>query len=190
MDSTTLHQQVNDLAMKFMLAGPAEGAAAGTEWLARLEEIVRDSAAQGLERVAAEGRAIGRRLARLAPGSPEFRDALETGIRSLEESMEHPPAGEEPPAAPAAQAALAQDPELLADFVLESREHLRTIEENVLALEQSRVRAIRSTPFSAPFTPSRASRAFLNSRKSASCRTKPRRCSRKRATDGWSRGRR
>jgi two-component system chemotaxis sensor kinase CheA len=121
-----------------MLAGPAEqGAAAGTEWLARLEEIVRDSAAQGLERVAAEGRAIGRRLARLAPGSPEFRDALETGIRSLEESMEHPPAGEEPPAAPAAQAALAQDPELLADFVLESREHLRTIEENVLALEQS-----------------------------------------------------
>ena len=136
MDLTILQQQVNELAMKFMLAGASEGAAAG-EWLGSLDRIVRDLAAQGFDRVAAEGRALQQRLTSLEPGSTEFHHLLEAGIRQLQESMENPPDPDAPAAAAAAPAALAQDPELVADFVLESREHLRAIEENVLALEQN-----------------------------------------------------
>jgi two-component system, chemotaxis family, sensor kinase CheA len=133
MDLTILQQQVNDLAMKCLLGAPAEReGGAGMEWTEALGEVIRESAAQGFESVAAQSRALERRLRGLPPGSPELQDALENGIRELQEALENPPAANAP-AAPLVS--LVQDPELVADFVLESREHLRVIEANVLALE-------------------------------------------------------
>ena len=38
--------------------------------------------------------------------------------------------------APEPASAIAQDPELVADFIVESREHIQAIEQNLLALEQ------------------------------------------------------
>ena len=60
--------------------------------------------------------------------------ALETGVAAMQQALESssvPAAAQEP-----AAYSLAQDPELLSDFVLESREHLAAIESRSLALEQ------------------------------------------------------
>ena len=60
--------------------------------------------------------------------------ALETGVAAMQQALD---TGPEPAAAPGPAAySLAQDPELLSDFVLESREHLAAIESRSLALEQ------------------------------------------------------
>ena len=60
--------------------------------------------------------------------------ALETGVAAMQQALEScsvPLAAQEP-----AAYSLAEDPELLSDFVLESREHLAAIESRSLALEQ------------------------------------------------------
>jgi two-component system chemotaxis sensor kinase CheA len=60
--------------------------------------------------------------------------ALETGVAAMQQALE---SASVPAAAPEPAAySLAQDPELLSDFVLESREHLAAIESRSLALEQ------------------------------------------------------
>lgn len=60
--------------------------------------------------------------------------ALETGVAAMQQALEIPAA---PASAQAAEAySLAQDPELLSDFVLESRAHLAAIESLSLALER------------------------------------------------------
>ena len=61
--------------------------------------------------------------------------ALETGVAAMQQALESGsiPAGAPEPAA----YSLAQDPELLSDFVLEAREHLAAIECRSLALEQN-----------------------------------------------------
>lgn len=60
--------------------------------------------------------------------------ALETGVAAMQQALENgPPAAAVPE--PVAYS-LAQDPELLSDFVMESREHLAAIESRSLALEQ------------------------------------------------------
>jgi len=60
--------------------------------------------------------------------------ALETGVAAMQQALENGPLHAAAPE-PAAYS-LAQDPELLSDFVMESREHLAAIESRSLALEQ------------------------------------------------------
>jgi len=61
--------------------------------------------------------------------------ALETGLAAMRQALENAAA---PAAAPEPEAySLAQDPELLSDFVMEAREHLAAIENLSLALEQN-----------------------------------------------------
>ena len=55
--------------------------------------------------------------------------------------LQSPPSGAPPDGGPAADASLAQDPELVADFVLESREHLAAAETRLLELEHNPVNA-------------------------------------------------
>ncbi len=69
--------------------------------------------------------------------------ALEAGISQLQQALEHEEDAA-PPTEPSQTASewlpagsLAQDAELLADFLVESREHLSTIETQLLALEQN-----------------------------------------------------
>ena len=59
--------------------------------------------------------------------------ALQSGVTAMQQALETCPAGT---TAPESTYSLAQDPELLSDFVLESREHLAAIENRSLALEQ------------------------------------------------------
>ena len=62
----------------------------------------------------------------------ELAQALEHGVAEMQRAFENSSVTASPPE----QYSLAQDPELLSDFVLESREHLAAVESLSLALEQ------------------------------------------------------
>ena len=66
-----------------------------------------------------------------ASRTPEGMAGIQEGMARLQEALD---AEERRPAA--AAGSLGQDPELLLDFVLESREHLASIEAQVLTLER------------------------------------------------------
>ena len=67
-------------------------------------------------------------------GREALSSALESGVAAMQQALESCSVPAAPPE-PAAYS-LAQDPELLGDFVLESREHLAAIESRSLSLEQ------------------------------------------------------
>ncbi|MGO9008568.1 MAG: chemotaxis protein CheA, partial [Bryobacteraceae bacterium] len=68
-------------------------------------------------------------MAQLQEGLARLQQALSDGAR---DAAPAPPA----PERPQATYSLAQDPELVADFILESREHLTSIEQRLLVLER------------------------------------------------------
>jgi two-component system chemotaxis sensor kinase CheA len=71
-------------------------------------------------------------IAEAAAVAPE----TEPGLRDLVSCMQQLLAAPETPRAPVVLASLNQDPELVGDFILESREHLAALEAQLLALEQ------------------------------------------------------
>src|SRR5882672_3491883 len=68
-------------------------------------------------------------VAETASISPDTEPALREALSRMQQLLAEP----EPPAPPAS---LNQDPELVGDFIMESREHLSAIEAQLLALEQ------------------------------------------------------
>jgi two-component system, chemotaxis family, sensor kinase CheA len=130
-----LQSLVNSLAMRFVLGGPSDPSGAPA-WLPEIEEVVRKAAGAGMEVLADEVAQLRDRLVALGPDSPELQDAAQAGIQGMQEVLEaRRTASRLGPPAPAA-VSLVQDPELVADFIVESREHLQAIERNVLALER------------------------------------------------------
>jgi two-component system, chemotaxis family, sensor kinase CheA len=131
-----LRQQVEELAIR-LVVGEAGGAtaAAAAGWFESLERI-RDEAlreqAGGVAEIAGTVlETLHRRTADAGGEGPEINEELQAGVMRLQQAIESTAAGNacEPET-------LAQDPELLADFVLESREHLAKIENEVLKLER------------------------------------------------------
>ena len=129
--STELRQQIDDLALQLVVAEP-ESAADAREWMHALQRIREQAVGEQAAELAAATVALVETLSAASDGgkvSPA--DALQKGIVHLQEIAERE-AG-----APATlpPSSLAQDPELLGDFVLESREHLAAIESQLLMLE-------------------------------------------------------
>src|SRR5579871_2825402 len=94
-------------------------------------------------------------------------------------------AEEKKPSAPKPAASLAQDPELITEFISEAGEHVVSIENNLLLLEQD---ASNTAALQAVFGASTRSRdwpAFWNCPCSNSWRTKSKACSIWRATALW-----
>ena len=124
-----LRREVDDLAMQLLL-GDEQASPAGFEdllaTLARVGEEARRSGWSGTARVAGE-------LAASADTA-----ALREGLSRLERALEEDARHEAPPAAaPPGTNPLAQDRELLADFVVEARDHLAAIEARSLELERN-----------------------------------------------------
>jgi len=121
-----LSESLDQFATRLMVEG------AGGELAADLERWSERAAASGspqLARLAAE-------LAEKAGSAgPDAEDCLRGGIAQLQQAL----AAEAQPSAPPPASSLAQDPELIGDFILESREHLASIENQVLVLEQNPV---------------------------------------------------
>lgn len=141
-----LREKIETLALQVMTAGDISLP------IRTLEEI-RDSArAGGFEQLAEAAAGLLERLPRGGDPGASAMEAASEGIQKLHSILdagpaEPAPAGTPAPAAaetvPPAAGSLAQDPELLGDFVVESREHLEAIVNHLLAVEQN-PRAIES----------------------------------------------
>jgi len=126
-------RQVDDLALRLVVAGAAEDGDAAS-WLPALQQLQRSAEAANASPVAKAAAGMAATLA--ADGATAA--ALQAGIDQLQRAM----AGLQAPAPPP----LAQDRELLLDFLVESREHLARIETDVLTLERDlcNVEALKS----------------------------------------------
>ena len=123
--SDELRQQIEDLALQVLVAEPGT-AAAGDRWEPALQSI-RDAATRDqnvpVASIAAE------LMKSVGADSTTNPDSLQAGIIRLQQALETESNGQ------AGGTNLAQDPELMADFVLESREHLVSVESQLLNLE-------------------------------------------------------
>jgi two-component system chemotaxis sensor kinase CheA len=133
-----LRQEIEALAMKVVVDDLSSEAGFEQSLLALAGAVrgVRDRAeAGGCQKVAQIASELCATLdATDSAGRDTLSRALETGVAALQQAFE---ASSAPAAAPQpAEYSLAQDPELLSDFVLEAREHLAAIEGRSLALEQ------------------------------------------------------
>lgn len=125
-----LRAQVDRMASCLLVEGPVEG-----EWLGILQDIcdrTRESATD------AAARALELKLRLQAIEAPEVRENILTaGIEQLRRAID----AEEVESASGGQAgagdmALAADPELMRDFVMEAREHLDRADVELLTLEK------------------------------------------------------
>jgi two-component system chemotaxis sensor kinase CheA len=117
--SAELRRLVDGLALRVVMDEPA----AAPEWIADLENIRRQAAQENAHPVAAAAATILEGVRAPSGEAPDFSQALAV----LQSVLAEP---ERPAPVPA------EDPELLADFVLETREHLAGIEAQALALER------------------------------------------------------
>jgi two-component system, chemotaxis family, sensor kinase CheA len=133
---TALRERIDALATQLVLEGPVAGLATD---LAGLSELAAQHGCTETSRIASE---LAERAGSAAPA--ELEDELRQGIAHLQEALaaEADPAvpspfvwDPEPPAAPPNP--LAQDPELIGDFLVEAREHLASIESCVLLIEKN-----------------------------------------------------
>jgi two-component system chemotaxis sensor kinase CheA len=126
---TELKQQIEELALQLVMEAPGgrpEGAA--PSWMPVLEHLRETAERERAPQIAAAAAAIVETV-RVSGGAAD----LEEGMARLQEAVE---AEERAPDDDDAGTPLGQDPELLLDFVLESREHLANIETQVLTLER------------------------------------------------------
>ena len=133
-----LRQEVEALATKVVLEDLSSEAGfdQSLRSLAGAVRGVRDRAqAGGCQEVARIAAELGAALDSAdRTGGDALSRSLEAGVAAMQQALE---SSAEPAAAPEPAAySLAQDPELLSDFVLEAREHLAAIESRSLALEQ------------------------------------------------------
>jgi two-component system chemotaxis sensor kinase CheA len=133
-DLETLRKDVEDLALRAVVAHP--DAVAGLHpdsiagWASSLDSIAQAARKQGADHAAAIAAEASAALSR-ERSEPESLSQLQTAIIDLQRALD-----EADDASRQTPAALAQDRELMADFILESREHLANIETQVLLLER------------------------------------------------------
>jgi two-component system chemotaxis sensor kinase CheA len=124
---TDLKRQIEELALQLVMADPGDRpAGAAPPWMQAMESLRANAERERASKVAAAAGAI----LEAARVSPETTD-IQEGMARLEEAVEAEERAPQP-----SGAGLGQDPELVLDFVLESREHLANIETQVLTLER------------------------------------------------------
>jgi two-component system chemotaxis sensor kinase CheA len=122
--SPDLRQRIDRLALRAVMDDPA----APAPWASDLEEL-RQTALQ--ENAGAVATAAASAAETIQSGQGDA-GSVQRALALLETAMQ----AQNSPATPAADSP-ASDPELLADFVLETREHLAAIETHVLTLERA-----------------------------------------------------
>jgi two-component system chemotaxis sensor kinase CheA len=124
MPSGELQREIEDLALRLVVSDPDGGNVAG--WVSALERI-RGCALREQDPVVSSAVAA---LLESLRENPSPEQAMQEGIAALQRALDDAPAP-----APADRG-LGQDPELISDFIVESREHLANIETQVLTLER------------------------------------------------------
>jgi two-component system chemotaxis sensor kinase CheA len=129
-----LRERIDDLSTRLLIEGPGtEAQGDGSDnFLAALAELGRQAGAAGYSGAA-------RIAGALAAGPPVAAD-LQEGLARLQQALSDGARDSAPapaaPARPPAVNSLAEDPELVSDFIVESREHLTTVEQRLLTLER------------------------------------------------------
>lgn len=134
--------QVNELATNLLLNGPDQSVIAG------LKELSSAAGKAGFSHLAQAATKIVESLPADPAAAGAMDEALRKGLAAIQHMLSEPGLSEPDPAAgpsePAAGAAfnlslspLAQDAELVGDFITESREHLGAIENHMLTLEKN-----------------------------------------------------
>jgi two-component system chemotaxis sensor kinase CheA len=140
--AASLRDRIEDLAVQVVLGDISAGSC--DSWFASLAEALTELSDQARRKGwAAVGDLAGKLVDSIGSGRDPaaIQQALQHGIVELQTMAENQPETQtvvaEPPQVPAASVnPLAQDPELLTDFINESREHLTAIESQALVLEQ------------------------------------------------------
>jgi two-component system chemotaxis sensor kinase CheA len=127
-----LRRQIEDLALQLVVGEP-ENSTQASLWMPVLERISATASREHVEPVVKAAAALGETLRALSPsGDPAaVSSVLQEGVAKLQKALEAPVQE-----TPAGDRSLAQDPELISDFIVESREHLVNIESQVLTLER------------------------------------------------------
>jgi two-component system chemotaxis sensor kinase CheA len=127
-----LRRQIEDMALQ-LVVGEVEDGAKASVWMPVLEKISATAAREHIESVVRAAAVLGETLRALSPsGDPSaVSSVLQDGVANLQKALESP--AQE---ISSEDRSIAQDPELLTDFIVESREHLVNIESQVLTLER------------------------------------------------------
>ena len=121
--SPELRRQIEDLALRLVVAD-SDGAAP-SQWIPALQGIQGRARRENADAVTSAATAILDGLSRRGD------TAMQEGIVLLQQALDA-----EPQVVTAHDLPPSQDPELLSDFILESREHLAAIEAQVLTIER------------------------------------------------------
>ncbi len=135
-ETAALEQYVQELATQFVLGGGHEdGPNSIAQMLATLGRISETARAAGSQAVVDASGELTRKLKSANGGGPE-RKAVQSSIEALQLAIGTLAAG--PAAAPSTNnfGSLAQDLDLVSDFMVEAREHLGNVETQLLAIEQ------------------------------------------------------
>jgi len=132
----TLRQNIEALALELVLRD-LNSVDAIAPLAAMLAQISGEAQAAGIAAIAETAGSVSRQIAEAPPqGEESLGIALRDAISRMQQLVAEP---ESQPGQTPAQVALNQDPELIGDFVMESREHLSAIENQLLALEHDPV---------------------------------------------------
>jgi len=127
--SAELRQQIEDLALRLVVDDPGI-APAQSQWLPSLANIRDRALREQASRVAAAATALIDALEGAENGEV-LPDEFHEGIARLQQALDG-----DVPEQDGQEQTLAQDPELVGDFILESREHLAAVESQLLTLER------------------------------------------------------
>ena len=132
--SAELRRQIDDLALRLVIGEPETGTSA-SDWIPALERI-RESARRDRADVVVRAAGTFMDAIREAEGPGEagtdrIATELQDGIARLQQAVEI-----DRQTVATDDLSPAQDPELMGDFVLESREHLAGIEAQALLIER------------------------------------------------------
>ena len=133
--SAELRQQIENLVLRLVVPAAGSQETARAAWIPALEHLqacaANEQATPVADTVGGLLTAIGGSGSSGEPFSAGELEQLQEGLVQLQQAAER-----DQPAAPAAETSLGEDPELLSDFIVESREHLATIEAQILTLER------------------------------------------------------
>jgi two-component system chemotaxis sensor kinase CheA len=141
-----LRRQIDDLAVQLVVGGMDASEGWPSSCVPALEQIRETANRAHAQQVAAVATSVLEAIQEAGAGTPGVDSAttLQEGVSRLQEAVEREgqagaktaPSGSAAGGTPAAKVSLAQDPELLSDFIVESREYLTAIEAQVLTLER------------------------------------------------------
>ena len=131
---------IDELAVQLVMRQPDSPVHGLAEvWVPKLAGVIETARASGaIEAAESAGSLIALLTAIQTPESDGLSEQLQAGLAQLERAVREIGA---PRTAAENQLSIAQDPELLSDFILESGEHLANIETQVLMLERDPIDA-------------------------------------------------